>query len=353
MTIADQVESAIDMDLGEQYYKNDEALEQQLTNEIIAVIAQFIDRRFDEGRRPALRDAHAKDTGCVQAIFRINESLPPELQQGVFSKARDYNAWIRFSDANSEVRSSRWPDARGMALKLVGVDGSKLMADNDTQDFIMVNHPSFFIDDLQRYLDTLKIFHSGGTVEQLWSFTRLNWQERWLAARTNFTSIANPLFSQYWSMTPYRFGLRAGPKTAIKFTAKPRLPKKSTFIDKWLTILASDFSLKNELAKVLAEREMIFDFLLQRFTNHQATPIESSIQEWAEDVAPPEPVATIIIPQQDLISDERDLFCESLSFNPWHCLAEHKPLGAVNRVRKQIYLAISTQRHDLNKGDGP
>jgi hypothetical protein len=208
---------------------------------------------------------------------------------------------------------------------------------------------SFFIDDLERYLDTLKVFHSGGTLEQLWSFTRLNWQERWRAAHTNFTSIANPLFSQYWSMTPYRLGLRAGPKTAIKFTAKPRLAKKPTFIDKWSTILAPGFSLKSELAKVLAEREMTFNFFLQRFHSHEDTPIENSMQEWPEDVAVPESVATITIPRQDVVFDEPDRFCENLSFNPWHCLAEHKPLGAVNRVRKQIYLAISAKRHDLNR----
>jgi catalase len=349
MTIAGPLESAIDTDLGEQYYGNDEAIEQQLIDEIIAVIAEFIDRRFDEGRRPALRDAHAKDTGCVKGIFRINTSLPVELQHGIFNNARDYDAWIRFSDANSEVRNSRWPDARGMALKLADVDGPKLLVDDNCQDFIMVNHPSFFIDDLRRYRDTLKVFHSGGTVEQLWSFTRLNWKERWRAALTNFTSIANPLFSQYWSMTSYRLGLRAGPKTAIKFTAKPRLPIKPTFIDKWSTILAPGFSLKNELAGVLAEREMIFDFYLQRFRSSELTPVESSMQEWTEDVAPLEPVATIIIPQQDVNSAERNLFCENLSFNPWHGLAEHKPLGAVNRARRRIYQAISKQRHELNQ----
>lgn len=350
MTTNELLESAIDTELGEHYYRNDEVLEQQLTNEIIAVIAQFIDRRFNEGRRPALRDAHAKDTGCVKAVFRINKSLPRELRHGVFSRNCDYDAWIRFSDANSEVRNSRWPDARGMAIKLVGVDGPKLLVDSDNQDFIMVNHPTFFIDDLQRYLDTLKIFHSGGASEQLWSLARLNRQERWRAIRTNLTSvIANPLFSQYWSMTSYRFGLRAGPKTAIKFTVKPRLPKAQSFIDKWVTILSPGFSSKNELAKVLAEREVTFDFFLQRFRNHEETPVENSMQEWAEEVAPLEPVATIIIPQQDVISEERDWFCENLSFNPWHCLAEHKPLGTVNRVRKQIYLEISKRRHDLNK----
>jgi hypothetical protein len=59
-------------------------------------------------------------------------------------------------------------------------------------------------------------------------------------------------------------------------------------------------------------------------------------------------VAKIIIPAQDLSSPERARFCENLSFNPWHCLAEHKPLGVVNRVRKMIYQEMSAYRHQLN-----
>jgi hypothetical protein len=340
--------SAIDEDLGERYYKGDEALEQRLTQEIIAVIGEFIDRRFKEGRRPALRDAHAKDTGCVKAIFRVNKDLPGELRRGVFSTEREYDAWIRFSDGNSEVRSSRWPDARGMAIKLMGVNGDKLLDETDSQDFIMANHPAFFIDDLQEYLDTLKVFHRGRTLQQLLSVLKLKPHEIPLAIRVNFTLITNPLFSQYWSMTPYRLGATAGERMAIKFTAKPRLANTANFLWTAATYLLPGFSLKKEMAKILAAREMWFDFYIQRFVDERSTPIENSRKIWTEDVSRPEPVAKIIIPCQDVISDERDRFCENLSFNPWHGLAEHKPLGAVNRVRKQVYLEISRQRHRLN-----
>ena len=85
MAIDVNLESAIDTDLGERFYKNDEAIEKKLTGEIIGVISQFIQRRFNEGRRPALRDAHAKDNGCVKAVFRINKDLPAELRQGTFA----------------------------------------------------------------------------------------------------------------------------------------------------------------------------------------------------------------------------------------------------------------------------
>jgi hypothetical protein len=41
-------------------------------------------------------------------------------------------------------------------------------------------------------------------------------------------------------------------------------------------------------------------------------------------------------------------FCEHLSFNPWRCLPEHRPLGGINRARKAIYDGITRRRHELN-----
>ena len=342
-------ESAIDTELGESYYKNDEALEQKLMSEIVAVVVGYVERRFREGRRPALRNAHAMDTGCVKAIFRVNKNLPPELRQGIFSKVQDYDAWIRFSHANPEITTPRWPGGRGMAIKLIGIEGPKLLDETDSQDFIMINQPRFFINDPQHYLKALAVFHSGGFFKQLWSLTTMNWSERLLATKTNFSWIASPLFAQYWSTTSYRLGLSGGPKTAIKFTVKPRLGNKLSFFGKWSTILTPGFKLKKELAKTLSAGDASFDFYIQRFRSLESTPVEDSTIEWSDDVAPLEPVAQIIIPRQEVISDERDQFCEKLSFNPWHSLAEHKPLGVTNRVRRQVYLESKKCRYRLNK----
>jgi hypothetical protein len=48
-------------------------------------------------------------------------------------------------------------------------------------------------------------------------------------------------------------------------------------------------------------------------------------------------------------SPERDQLCEHLSFNPWHGLPEHRPLGVVNRARRTIYAKVSAFRHQLNE----
>src|SRR5258705_9845467 len=198
--------------LGERYYMDDENHEAKYVNEITEIIRQFIARRFQEGRRPALRDAHAGDNGCVKAIFRVDSNIAAELRHGVFATpGKEFNAWIRFSNGNSEVLSPRLPDARGMAVKLMGVDGPKLLDDErETQDFVMANNPSFFVDDLLRYRNSLVKFHSGGYLRQFLAIPQLKWREIIRAFKSKGTRIINPLYFQYLSMTPYRLRIYLG-----------------------------------------------------------------------------------------------------------------------------------------------
>ncbi len=342
----------LDTALGERYYEGNQASEEKYINEIVESIASAIKLHFKEGGPPARRDAHAYDNGCVQAIFRVNADLPDHLRQGVFVPGSQYKAWIRFSNGNSEARPAWFFDARGMAIKLMGVPGEKLLDDEKhTQDFILISHPNFFVDDLRRYKATLVDFLKGGYIDQyLWSLLKLRFpDEFWLAlkAKSNFT--ANPLFQQYWSMTPYRLGVDPDKKFAVKYTAKPQLNNMPSFLKRHLTRLGRNFSLKGEMNKTLAGTEVTFDFYVQRYVDDVRTPIEDSKVEWTEDVSKPERVGSIVIPIQDCMSAEQAVFCENLSFSPWHTLPEHRPLGLVNRVRKIAYREISALRHKLNQ----
>jgi catalase len=341
-------ELEIDSELGERYYNNQREQEERLTKEIIDVIYQYIEKRFQDGRRPALRDAHAKHTGLVAATFHVDADLKPELQHGVFSPGQKYEAWIRFSNGSCEPRSDRWWDARGMAIKLLKVTGEKLLGDeHETQDFIMINSPAFFVDDLERYKDTLRQFLTPGILAQYLSILKLKgYEEIWLAIKANSSLITNPLFCQYWSTTPYCLGVGAK-RTAIKFTVKPWMQGRRGFLSRVAIFLAPGFSLKAEVEKALLS-ERRFDFYIQRYVDADLTPIENTRLEWKESVSEPIHVATITIPAQTLSSSERDSIGENLSFSPWHCLPEHKPLGAINRVRKVAYLKNSEHRHRLN-----
>jgi hypothetical protein len=345
-------EPDLDLALGESYYEGSRALEEQYINAIVEDTRRVITAHFNEGRGPARRDAHAFDNGCVRAIFQVSENLSDDLCQGVFVRGRQYRAWIRFSNGNSERRPGWMFDARGMAIKLTGVPGEKLMDDEkNTQDFVLINRPHFFVDDLKRYRKTLAWFMRGGWWDQYF-FSLLQLRKRdefWLALKVNLNFMYNPLYQQYWSMTPYRFGVDPETKFAVKYTAKPRLHSKPGLFSRQLARWGWNFSLKEEMNKTLAGNEVWFDFYIQRFVDEQSTPIENSKKTWRETESKPERVGTIIIPIQDCMAPEQAVFCENLSFSPWHSLPEHRPLGLVNRVRKVAYREISKLRHDLNK----
>jgi hypothetical protein len=98
----------------------------------------------------------------------------------------------------------------------------------------------------------------------------------------------------------------------------------------------------------LAEGEARFDFLIQVRTSPSMS-VENSMVEWKESEAPFHKVATIIIPRQTFATAAQDEFGENPSFSPWHALPDHRPLGAINRVRRVVYEEISKLRHALNK----
>jgi hypothetical protein len=41
-------------------------------------------------------------------------------------------------------------------------------------------------------------------------------------------------------------------------------------------------------------------------------------------------------------------FANQLSYNPWHTIAEHRPLGNQSRARHRMYLVLSGLRHSMN-----
>jgi hypothetical protein len=336
----------LDTALGERYYEGNQASEEKYIIEIVESIANAI----KGGQRPARRDAHAYDNGCVRAIFRVDPDLPDHLRQGVFVPGSQYKAWIRFSNGNSERRPAWFFDARGMAIKLIGVPGEKLLDDEKhTQDFILISHPNFFVDDLKRYKALLESFLRGGYFDQYVAPAfKLTLSEYILGLQANWNFMVNPLFQQYWSMTPYRLGVDPETKVAVKYTVKPGANSMTGFFARHLARLRRNFSLKEEMNNTLLRNEMWFDFYVQRYVDEEHTPIEDSKVEWTEDISKPERVGRIIIPIQDCTSPEQAVFCENLSFSPWHTLPEHRPLGLVNRVRKIAYREISKLRHGLN-----
>lgn len=329
----------IDPVLGEKLQPNEELI----AHHIAQVIEKSIREQYTAGN--ALRDAHPKAHGCVRADFHVSKNIPTQFAKGMFIPDRSYQAWIRFSNASNDASNADIKkDARGIAIKILGVSGQKILESEKqatTQDFIMINHPVFFANDAKRYLSFMNDVNSHNMVRKLHIPFALGFKGTMNALGARNSQIANPLYARYWSMVPYQLGL-GNDRQAVKYSVRAcsmqpnNLPKNPSH----------DF-LREALKKTLKSTDACMEFLIQPRTSNQML-VEDSMTEWDEKAAPFYQVATIHIPKQNFDTPEQNKFCENLSFTPWHALPEHKPLGAVNRMRKVIYENISRVRHDMN-----
>jgi hypothetical protein len=312
------------------------ANEDAATQQIVQMIEESVRAEAKNGL--ARRGAHAKAHGCVQAEFRVLDNLPEEARVGIFREPRAYPAWIRYSNAFGKMQDDSVGDARGMAIKLMGVERSE----SGTQDFVMINHPVFLVRNAADYVEFQKALSEDSPVKFFFpSLNPFNFRlhEFGIAIAIRSTKVANPLNSRYWSTTPYLFG---DTDTEMKFSARPCGPA-SLFAE----TTSPDF-LRDNMQKHLAQSEACFDFLVQLRKGSSKMPIEDPTIEWSEKDSPFIPVARITIPAQAFTSPEQLAFCENLSFTPWHAIPEYRPLGGINRVRKTVYDTISRVRHELN-----
>ncbi|MFD2275484.1 hypothetical protein ACFSQZ_03290 [Rubritalea spongiae] len=117
------------------------------------------------------RSAHSKTVGLMTAEFRVEPNLPEECRIGVFAKPRIYKAFVRASHSSPSPQADKKKDARGMAIKLLGVDGERFVKFNKelaTQDFILISWPAFFFANLKCFVPAAKLFIEKRMFAVLW-----------------------------------------------------------------------------------------------------------------------------------------------------------------------------------------
>ncbi|MBF8159890.1 catalase family protein [Ectopseudomonas hydrolytica] len=323
--------------------------EAALTQSIIADAIRIADQHRDNTR--VLRDAHAKAHGCVKAQFKVLQTLTPELRHGVLSDpGRVWQAWIRLSNGNALQQFDRVGDARGMAIKLLDVPGEKLLRDSrgsDTQDFVMINHPVFFIRDAAEFQQFFAAKAQGERVLAFFpSWDPRSWELRHLiiALQTLAAAPESPVSTVYHSITPFKLGPHN-----IKYRVIPIPENCPSYQQPELNRDLPNFlrsALKQQLS--LDRVPACLALQVQRQNTSYYMPIEDPSVPWDESIAPFETVATITIPPQDFDNPQQNLFCDNLSFNTWHSLPAHRPIGGINRIRKAVYQAVSDFRHQQN-----
>ena len=289
------------------------------------------------------RGGNTKTHGIVRGEFIVHDNLPAELRHGIYARPQTFRAWVRFSGPGPYIT----PDIddvgfMSISIKLMGVPGPKLMEEEKfTQDMFAVSTPTFVTPDTianaQLQIESLKN-------AQIFYFVNLHrphvldlvMQSLWIKTQSS------PFEAPYFSCVPYLLGegqamqYSVWPKSARR-TPIPRLPLRPP-----------DDYLRNAMVKALANGDVEFDIRLQRQTDPHLMPIENNAVLWPEKLSPRVSAATLRLPRQRFNSPAQLDFARLLSYNPWHCLAEHRPLGNQNRARRRMYDTLSRLRHTMN-----
>jgi hypothetical protein len=338
---------------------------------IVSSIEHSLRGQHPPYRPPMRRDAHPKHHGCVRAEFTVEDDrldLAP-YRYGVLARpGQTYHCWVRFSNA-LKTRHDLAPDARGMAVKLMDVEGSA----SGTQDFLMVSHHSFFARTAEEFVDFPAAVSDRTFTLRTWGRMtaffigpkgRRPGLAGLMALARSLKPTWNPLAMTYFSQVPFKLG----PTKLMKFCVRPHepapllrraaiwiraLPHVFPFINKRST---SGDMLRHALVDRLRRGDARFDFCVQMRDVPVESPERTRIEDdaltgWNEGIFPYRKVAEIRIRKLDPDFDEKTMMTlgEHLSFTPWHNVPEHEPVGSINEARRVTYERISTLRHEQNR----
>jgi hypothetical protein len=289
------------------------------------------------------RGGNTKTHGIVRGDFIVHDNLPVALRHGIYAQPRTYRSWVRFSGPGPYIT----PDIddvgfMSISIKLMGVPGPKLMEEEKfTQDMFGVSTPTFVTPDTranaQLQLESVKN-------TQIYYFLNLHrphvldfiMQALWLKTQSS------PFEAPYFSCVPYCLGEGQAMQYSIwprstRRTTIPRLPRRPP-----------DDYLRDAMVATLIKEDVEFDIRLQLQTDPFLMPLENNAVLWPEKLSPRISAATLRIPRQKFDSPAQLDFARSLSYNPWHCIPEHRPLGNQSRARRRMYDTLSRLRHTMN-----
>ncbi len=289
------------------------------------------------------RGGNTKTHGIVRGEFVVHQDLPPQLRHGIYAEPRTYRAWVRFSGPGPYIT----PDIEdvgfmSISIKLMGVPGPKLMEEEKfTQDMFGVSTPTFVTPDTranaQLQIESVK----NAQFYYFVNFRRshildLIMQGLWTKTQSS------PFEAPYFSCVPYLLG----EGQAMQYSIWPKR-KRRTPIPR-LPLRPPDDYLRSAMVATLAREDVEFDIRLQLQTDPHLMPLENNAVLWPEKLSPRVSAATLRIPRQKFDSPAQVEFAKRLSYNPWHCIPEHRPLGNQSRARRRMYYELSRLRHTMN-----
>jgi hypothetical protein len=317
----------------------EEAAFEKIAAELAALAAER------DGGTAKHRPLHVKGHFGARATLAVRDGLPEHAAQGLFSKPGAHHAYVRLSNGAARLQHDRGPDLRGLAIKVLDVDGKKALGDARTQDFLMIDVPKLAFRGVDEFMAVVRAGKDPKKLPRrligsLGFFSALGLIGRVLGMVKGKRGTLLDL--TYYTVAPIAFGPYAARLSVLPL--HDRDPTARAGAD--ANYLHGDAKARH------AQGPLRFELRAQFFTTEAETPLERSDVEWP---TPWVALATLTIEPPSADSKKRDAldaFVESASFDPWHALEGHRPIGPVMRARKHAYYAATQARKAAAEPDG-
>ncbi|ESQ82833.1 hypothetical protein AEAC466_15085 [Asticcacaulis sp. AC466] len=306
-----------------------------------------------------LRSVHAKSHALLVGELEVASDLPPHLAQGLFGHAKTYPVVMRFSTTPGDILPDSVSTPRGLAIKVVGVEGARLPGSEPdvTQDFVMVNGPAFQTSNAKSFLNSLKLLAATtdkaegakvalsavmrGTEKVIETFGGKSTLVRGLGGEP----ASHPAGETYYTGVPILYG-----RYIAKLQVAPVSENLTMLADQAIDITHGQTPIRDAMIEHFALYGGEWEVRVQLCTDLDTMPVEDAAKVWPEDQSPYVTVARLRVKSQTAWSEERSQAVDhGMSFSPWHGLAAHRPLGSIMRLRKSAYEA-SVQFRSVHSG---
>lgn len=334
--------------------EDDESKTTQELKEALHRISETVHK--DEGH--AYRSVHAKSHGLLLAELKVLDGLPERLAQGLFAKPGTYPVAMRFSTTPGDLLDDAVSTPRGVALKVVGVEGDRVSGSEGdvTQDFVLVNGPVFSAPTAKAFLRPLKLL--AATTDKAPGLKKVlsaalrgleTLVEKAGGEVATFKTMGGHPATHILGETFYtQVPLLHGPYMA-KLSLAPVSAELVALTGTLLDLGDGPDVIREAVLQHFAHNGGEWELRVQLCTDLEAMPIEDASVEWPEDRSPFVTVARLSARPQVAWSAARSAAVDDgMSFSPWHALAAHRPIGSIMRVRKAVYEMAAQFRSNAN-----
>jgi hypothetical protein len=306
----------------------------------------------------AIRAVHAKSHGLLEARLEIIEGLAPEYAQGLFAEPGTYEAVIRLSTTPGDLLHDSVSTPRGMALKILDVDGARLPGSEDSrsQDFILVNGKEFNSPSGKAFLKNLKML--AATTDRMESAKELL-SKAFRGVETALEAIGREsaalksmggappthiLGESFFAQLPLRYG-----DYIAKLSIVPASENLKALAGQKVDIGKDSDAIRHAVQEFFEDQTAVWELQVQLCRDLETMPVES-VEAWDEETSPFVTVARITAAPQSAWTEERsEAVDDGMHFSPWNGIADHQPLGSIMRLRKLAYQRSAAFRSQRNE----